>query len=262
MKRRFNYTNRKRIALDRISVTLNLINNTAESFDAIVRLDGMDLLDEANLYIEAYHRTDLMRYHFGTVGNITIPKDLNLSHLAHHEKLRFRVLVVDESGERGLILASADRIRPTNEGEGEDQKRPILPVDFRDLGRQVWRMEYDGDEPILLINERIPNIHNLAKSDPRFHLYIYPAVIHDLFTHMIFVDGVDDVDDPAQDWHRNWLTFATRFLPKEDIPEHLSQRDKEFDSQDVLRWIDRLTEEFCSSRSREWLKLLTLEEVG
>lgn len=262
MKRRFNYTDRKRITLDRISITLNLINNAAQSFDAVIKLDEMDLPDGANVYVEAYHRTDLMRYDFGTVRNLTPPEDLNLSHLAHRERLRFRVLVVDESDERGLILASADRIRPTNEGEGEDQKRSILSVDFCDLGRQVWRMNYDGDEPILLINERIPNIHNLAKSDPRFHLYVYPAVMRDLFNHMIFVEGVDNINEPAQDWHRNWLEFATRFLPKEDTPAHLNHRDDQFDPQDVLRWIDRVVGEFCSSRSKEWLRLLTLEEVG
>jgi len=31
---------------------------------------------------------------------------------------------------------------------------------------------------------------------------------------------------------------------------------------DILKWIDRLVEEFCSSRNKEWSKLLSLEEVG
>jgi hypothetical protein len=256
MIRRFNYTGRKRITSDRISIQVTRTDHILESFDAIIKLDDMGLPDLAKVYIEAYHHTDLSRYDFCTVGNIVRPEDTGLSQLAHHENLKFRVMVVDESGECGLILAMADKLRPS----GILEIRGILPVAFHDLGRQVWKVNYDGDEPVLLLNERIPNIHNLAKMDPRFHLCVYPAVIRDIFTHMFLVDGLNDFDEPLLEWHNNWLKFARRFLP-DDAWTHLQLQDDSFASADVLRWIDKLVEEFCSSRTREWLKLISLEEV-
>lgn len=256
MKRRFNYTERKRITLDRISINITRTNHVAESFDASINLEGMGLPDDAKVYVEAYHRTDLMRYPFGTVGNMVCPPDTGLSHLAHHENMRFRVIVVDESDKRGLILALADRMRPA----GIYRKRSILPVEFRDLGRQVWKVDYEGDEPVLLLNERIPNVHNLARTDPRFHLYIYPAVIREIFTHMFFIDEFD-VEEPAQEWHRSWLEFAKRFLGDDGVLQLQLEGDQS-DATDWLDWIDKLVEEFCSSRSKEWLKLISLEEVG
>lgn len=257
MKRRFNYTGRKRITLDRVSINVNRTDHMLESFDALIKLDDMELPDAAKVYIEAYHRDERERYDFDTVGSIGRPPDTGLAHLAYCEHLRFQVIVVDESHKHGLLLASADRIRPA----GVYRKRSILPVDFRDLGRQVWKVDYSGDEPVLLLNERIPNIHNLARIDPRFHLYVYPAVIRDIFTHMFFVDGIDDIEDPAQEWHKLWLEFAKRFLA-DDTLSQLNPQDEGFDTGDVLNWIDGLVEEFCSSRSKEWLKLLSLEEVG
>lgn len=257
MKRRFNYTGRKRITLDRVSINVNRTDHILESFDALINLDDMGLPDTAKVYIEAYHRQELVRYDFGTVGNIVRPDDTGLAALAYREDLRFRVMVVDEADECGLICAMADRIKPS----GIIQKRSILPVEFCDLGRQVWKVNYDGDVPVLLLNERVPNIHNLARTDPRFHLYVYPAVVRDIFTHMFFVDRVNDLDDPPQEWHKLWLEFARRFLADETWIQSQPQDDW-FDPADVLPWIDKLVEEFCSSRSREWLKLVNLEEVG
>jgi len=256
MKRRFNYTGRKRITLDRTSITINRTDHTAGSFDASIKLDEMGLPDHAKIYVEAYHHTDLARFPFGTVGNMIYPEDRTISHLAHYENLRFRVMVVDESNTRGLILALADRIRPT----GIYRKRSILPVDFRDLGRQVWKMDYSGDEPVLMLNIKIPNIHNLARTDPRFRLYIYPAVLRDIFSHILFIDRLDDIENPAQDWHATWLEFAKRFS-KDDSLSQLNLGEEQFDPQDALNWIDKLVEQFCSTQSKEWLKLLSLEEV-
>lgn len=257
MKRRFNYTDRKRITRDRISINVSRTDHTLESFDASINLENMGLPDLAELYIEVRHYTELMRYDFGKIGETTCPDDTSLSHLAHHEDLKFRVLVVDESHEQGLILALADRIRPS----GIIIKHSILPVEFRDLGRQIWKIEYGGDDPVLVLNDRVPNIHNIARTDVRFHLYVYPAVIRDIFKHMFLVDGVIDLDEPPQEWHRKWLAFARMFLP-DDAWTQLQVQDDCFDPVDIIDWVDVLVEEFCSSRSKEWLKLISLEEVG
>ena len=257
MRRRFNYTDRKRITLDRISIDISKKDNNTEYFTANIKLDDMALPDSAKVYVEAYHRTNLMRYGFGSVGVISSPEDTDLSQLANYENLRFRIIVVDESNERGLLLASADKIRPT----AAYLKRSILPVSFDDLGRQVWKVDYSGDEPLLLLNERIPNIHNVARTDPRFRLFVYPAVVREIFTYMFLIDKVNDIDEPEQEWHINWLRFAKRFITDDSFSQ-AELYDDEFNSDDVLNWIDKIVDGFCSSLRKEWLKLLSLEEVG
>lgn len=256
MKRRFNYTDRKRITQDRITISLTRRKGLAESFSASVKLDELGLPDAAKVYVEAYHRTDSARYPFGTVSNPISPEQTGLSDLAHPEDLRFRILVVNEAEEQGLILASADRIRPTAEYE----KQSILPVEIGDLGRQVWKLDFTGDQPVLVLNERLPNIHNLPTTDPRFRLYILPAVLREIYYYMFFVDRIDDLEEPAVEWHRNWLVFARRFFPQEaEWPE---KSDDEFSSEDVTNWINLLEREFCASLGKDWLKLVSLEEVG
>lgn len=256
MKRRLNYTERKRITQDRITISLSRRKGLAESFSASVKPDGLNLPDAAKIYVEAYHRTDYVRYSLGTVGNPRLPEYTGLPDLAHPGDLKFRIIVVDETAEHGLILASADGIRPTVEYE----KQSILPVKIEDLGRQVWKLDFTGDEPVLVLNERLPNINNLPSTDPRFRLYILPAVLREVFSHMYFIDRIEDLEEPAVSWHRNWLDFAKRFLP--DKTRWPQRSDDEFSSEDVTDWIDRLELEFCASLGKDWLKLVSLEEVG
>ena len=155
MKRTLNYTNRKRITREQISIIPNREQGVIKSFDASIQLTGIELPDDAIIYVEAYHRTDLARFCFSTVGNPAPPEVTDLSHLSRSENLGFRVLVVDESSERGLILAVVDGIFPIAEGKDISRKREILLVERKDLGRQVWRLAYGDRLPTLQINNNI-----------------------------------------------------------------------------------------------------------
>ncbi len=249
MKRRFNFTGRRRIPRERISINLNKSGESVESFSATIDLNGIDLLSNAKVYLDAYHRTERRRYNFGTVENIVPPQNTGLATLAYGENLKFQLLVVDESEHYGLILAHADKLKP----ESGADKKPILPVDFRDLGQQIWKVEYSEDEnaPLLLLNTKIQNIQNIAKSDPQFIMFTYPAVFREVLIHMVFVEGVASSTDPPIDWHRDWLQFAQRILPGESLPESLNPEDGNFEKERVKLWIDRVIEEFCASRN-EW----------
>lgn len=254
MKRRFNYTGRKRITREQISVILNRDGNSIRSFNANIDLNRLNLPFNAKVYVEAYHRTDLRRYDFGTVAEVVTPPATDLATLAYSENLKFRILVVDESGLHGLILAHGDRIKP----ESDVDRKPILPVEFRDLGQQVWRVDFTGDEgaPVIVLNKRIPNIQSIARSDPQFIMYVYPAVILEVLTHMIFVEGISSASDPAVEWHGDWLTFAKMILPSEGPPEILDIQDEPLDKEGAEEWINRVVEEFCASRN-EWKEYIT-----
>lgn len=223
------------------------------SFSAKINLDGFNFPPDAKVYIDAYYRTEVKRYDFGTAENIVPPRDTGLAGLAYPENLKFRILIVDKSGQHGLILAHADRIRPLSDMD----TKSILPVDFIDIGQQIWRVDFTGDSgsPILVINKKIPNIETIVKSDPQFIMYVYPAVIREVLTHIVFVDGVESPSDPSIEWHSDWLDFSRRVLPGEGPPEILDPREDNFEGDAAKEWINKVVEEFSASRN-EWRKLI------
>jgi hypothetical protein len=241
---------------------LNRKDSFTRSFNVKISLDGFDFSPSAKIYIEAYHKTEVKRYNFGTVENIIPPRDTGLAGLAYPENLKFRILVVDESGQHGLILARADGIKPVSDLD----TKSILPVDFVDIGQQIWRLDFTGDggAPILTINKKIPGIELIAKSEPQFIMYVYPAVIREVLTYMIFVEGVDSPIDPPVEWHREWIEFSRRILPGEGPPESLNPEDDDFDRDAATEWINKIVEEFSASRNewREFMRLMSGEEKG
>lgn len=259
MKRRFNYTNRVKITRDKFSIILNRENGDVKSFSVIIKLEGLALPPDAKVYVDAFRRNEKNRFIFGEVGNILQPPDTGLSSFAYRENLKFRILVVDKS--YGLILAQVDRISP----ETEPDRKSILPVDFgHDLGQRIWVVEYTEyeDAPILYINRKISNIENIAKTDSRFFMHVYPVVIKEILTHMVFVDEVDSPSDPSIDWHRDWLKFSQIILNSENPPQILDLKDDYFDKEEVENWINKIVEEFCMSCRKEWLSYISqIEEA-
>jgi len=256
MKRTINYTGRKRIAGKHFSIDLNRDKNSVKSFTANIDLNDLNLPAEAAVYVEAYHLSDYQRYRFGTVSNPTALDETDLSKLGYPENLTFRIIVVDETGIRGRILAHAAGIRPTKIGDKLYRKESILPVDFRDIGHQSWTMRYESSgEPVLVINE---NLRNTAKADSRFFVYVYPAALREALLHMIFITKID-VSEP-EEWQGNWLTFARQYVA--DMPDPFNPDDEGFEDVEVLEWVDRVVEGFCNSRNREWNKFIEIEEAA
>ncbi len=253
MKRRFNYTGRKKIFQEQVAIKLRKENESIKSFDVQLGLDDTKLPENASIYIEAHHRTDFKRYYFGSVGIRQLP-DTSLSELGNIDYLQFRVKIVDEAGESGLILAEADRIRASEEGGEKLRKRCILPVEFdKDLGQQVWRLDLSGTQPVLEFNRRIPYIRHLAKSDTSFFFHVYPVVIRTVLSYMFFIEGLSDLKEPDQDWCKDWLGFV-KSISTEDPPELVDPEENGYDDfkRDILNWIDRVVEEFCAVHTSKW----------
>lgn len=247
MKRTLNYTERKKIGRERIEMYLNTENGNVVSF-TLSRLDlnGLDLPGSANVFTEAYYRTELKRFNCGNVSKLRNPFTGDLREMVYPQYLRFRILVVDTID--GRILAHADKISFQHPAE----RKSILPVEFKDLGNEMWSIEYEDDEggPILCINNKIPNVQGIAQTDPSFFIFLYPAAFREILTHMIFVDGIESMNDPAVEWHANWLTFS-RYLGVEP-PVSLNPGDASFDRDDAIKWIDENVKAFCDSNA-DWL---------
>lgn len=253
MKRVLNFTDRKRIERKNVSLRFDKKNDKVTGF-VIEKIDlnGLQLPGNALVYVEAYYRTELKRFKLGAVNSLTFPFEDNLDGMAYPKNSKFRILVVDPSDLK--ILAHADKISPDDADKISPDKITgkiaILPVQFTDLGNEIWRVEYEGDEgsPILLINEKIPS--NLTIQDPQFILFVYPAVLREILTHIVFIDKIDSTEELTVDWHRNWLKFIQELGVK--IPESLSVDDDNKNGDDILEWIDKCIEQFCNKHSKKF----------
>src|SRR5207244_5929254 len=54
---------------------------------------------------------------------------------------------------------------------------PLLPTMLADLGHAVWQLDFSNDQPVLLLNRSIENIHMIARGDDQFLSLVYPAVV-------------------------------------------------------------------------------------
>jgi hypothetical protein len=247
MKRKFNYTGREKLTRDSIKISTNKLDGKSKSISVNINLNEIKYSGDTKIYLDAYHKTDRKRFDFGKINERVIPEDLTIDELSYTDNLMFRLLLIDESGERGKIIAHADRIRADENAD----KKPILPVRFDDLGQQVWKLEFMGDEggPILCVNSNIPAVENLVKSDSVFFMFVFPAAIREILTHMIFIDKVENQEEPSVVWHSDWLKYSKIVLPNETIP-NLEPEEREDDI--IISWIDQVVEEFCNSRRIEW----------
>jgi len=211
---RINSTGRKRLLRECVRVRLfEQGGGRAPTFEANVKLPAdLKLPASAKVYVEAYVKSSSMRFDFGTVGQIAPPSGLALTEIDAGAAVLFRVKVVDESAEIGRILASADGIRPESDSDG-DERKPLLPLQSRDLGEEIWRLDIDKDAGCtLIVNNRIPDLIELLKSDSRAQSFIYPEVVRRI---VLFIYGGDPEFDADAEWAADWKEWIDAQLNRQ-----------------------------------------------
>jgi hypothetical protein len=235
MLRTFNYTGRKRITGDDYVIALHSAEGGELEANVDIEASTMGLPEHARIYVEAYYQTNWQRLDCGTVGVPTEIKNECLHEFDPGAPVRFRIRIIDESGHTGLVLASADGISP----ETDDNKKntePLLPVHFLNLGSEIWRVRWAGDNAVLEINNGIPGHRHLAQRDPVFHAYVLPAVLREVLTRTIIDhNGVEaEEGTPAQDW----IQFGASLSGSYPEPYEPGEEEKIYD------WVDQVIEQF------------------
>ncbi len=119
----------------------------------------------------------------------------------------------------GRILAASHAIRPFDERLADDQHRAILPVETKDLGEVVWRLDMSGsDRPTLLISHRIPSLLEKIRTDPFVQGAIVPHAVRQILVSILDPDRGEVTDDA--EWVQDWKTWASDILGRsveEDI---------------------------------------------
>jgi len=247
MIRRFNYTDRKRIKNKDVSIALDDSTNPV-SFNACFDLAPYALDPAARVFVEVYRGASFMRFPFGTVERSVLPADRRLPDFEGGRFSSFRVKVVVDD-DSGRLLATTATLSPDKPRQNEAE--PLLHLHQTDLVNQIWKLNFDGEGVELQLNRRIEGIDGIAKNDPGFRSLVFPAVVREVLTYIIFVRKEEDADDDEESPWSKWLKFVSTFYPEKypgPCTEEEESREEEF-----LEWIDGAVEAFCSRQ--EWKKL-------
>lgn len=229
MQTTLNYTNRKRI--EKKEVLFSFTEDEAEipEFNVLFNMDMDRYPSDASVYVEAYHKETRQRFDFGKVSNISPPEDRRLTELDHSGSIQFRVLIVDESGKNGLLLASGTKLNAKSD-DGLD-KSSILSVKSVDLGQIPWKMQMEyGERPILLLNNSIPNSIHKMRHDQVFQSLILPAAFREILTFFLWND------DNQSDQAKQWFAYADDFAESKPTTQ---------DTSELLDWVDAVVTEFA-----------------
>lgn len=237
MIRKFNYTGRRKIPKTAVAFTRTEYRGVA-GFNATFDLSNLGFPPEARVYVEPYYNASFMRFGFGTVDKPVYDGDTSLTGIPPTDVIHFRVKIVDESGEHGLILGKIDGITLVN-SEGETNRTSILHVNTCDLGEQIWRMNFESGNtfPVLEVNSDIPGIKEIIKNDPKFFSLVYPAALREILWNI--VTDHQDFETDGDSWQSKWLLFCEKTLGIKTILE------KDIESELLQQWINDVVDSFC-----------------
>ncbi|MBL7701089.1 MAG: hypothetical protein JNM14_02470 [Ferruginibacter sp.] len=241
MIRRFNYTDRIKIPRNRIDVAL-FKDNEGKYFRAKIDLAGLKFPATARVFVEPNYKSVYQRFDFGTVGDLKEPASTRLTELPETELVNFDISVVDESEKVGLLLGKARGI-PVSTNDLPNDRIPLLYVNPVDLKDQFWKLTFDSSEdnrPVLEINNRIPELYEMAKNDFKFISLVYPAAFRIVLTRIV---EEDDFDFEEDHWISQWLKFIDSVLGIKYFPETDNESGSLTPEQE--EWIDDCVNAYC-----------------
>lgn len=233
MQRTINHTGRHKVEVKELQINIQEQTNGVPVFDVDFSLNREKLPDDASIYIEAYQRNTLQRFHFGTVGEIRKPVNRELDQLDLTSPALFRIRIVDESKHLGRLVASAEGLKPKGDND-EDQRSSLLVFRSRPMGQQTWRVEFDtGGKPELCINSRIPDAKNQLLNNPQFQSLILPAAFRQILMFYLWNDNEEEGGVEEQ-----WMTFA----------EHIAyEKPQGNDPLQLTAWVDDVADRFSEA---------------
>jgi len=233
--RRVSFLNRKKIK--KSDYDISIINqNSTLTFDAILTLTEYSFPNSARIVIEAYRQTNWMRFEFGNVGNLQHPENRMLSEFDSEEGIKFRVKVISEDENKGVLLGEADKINPklSNSTGDEISLLPVQPSS--DLQQEIFRLEFDF-EPRLLVNSNLGDWRSLLLT-PTFYALVFPDILRQILNRILLIDNQNiDIDD-KQDWRVKWILFTKNIPGVQDFPNS-------DDVNEIDYWIDESVAAFC-----------------
>lgn len=143
-----------------------------------------------------------------------------------------QVRVVSRDGaSTGMLLGSTNQWTLSNGGDSDG----ILLFQPADIAPRLWKLDIrdsSDEQPILYVDERIPDASIWAKSDPLFAACVLPHVVSETMRKVL-----SSPSSPEDGWEADWLAWASALMPGSKPPFSGSEGDK-------AEWIDELIAAF------------------
>lgn len=243
MIRRLNYTGRKKISRSKVTVRLSSAGAGRSGFQIEFDLSGYDFPEDATVFVEAYNSASYMRFPFGTIRERRDPKDVRLLDITSRPLPKFRLKVIDQSKRHGLLLGVADKLIPLRPQEELSNKQSLLPVDFCDLGDEIWRLDL-SDWPVLELNNNIDSIGEVARSGDSFLALVYPEVVRRILHEIVIEQDLSDPGFDDSEWTSLWLRYVCSLPGVSEPPSGASEAARTRRTE----WIDQAVQAFCRSK--------------
>jgi hypothetical protein len=238
MVRKFNYTNRRKVSRENITISIQR-NGSKSTFNAVLEKSNLKFPETAKVYIEPYYGANYLRFGFGTVADLKQPDNTDITDLRQFsDKIYFRLKIVDESQENGLLLGFADKLPLVDDSDPSNKSSILFVNPVRMETNEIWKVNFESESegmPVLEVNNSIEGIKELARSDARFIAFVYPAAIR-LILQKIINDH--NIVPDGDEWYAKWVRFTQQALGV-DTPK--------LDSSDELfsNWVDDCVKSFC-----------------
>ncbi len=247
MKRTFNYTKRQRI--DRRHVQIRLLESSPESasIDVGVDLTVYDFVSTARAYIEARGESAFERFELENPFDRLYHDRFELVDTSISSVTNFYLRVV-EDGVGGRLLGLATDVKLTNPADLITERDALLPVEWADIGQEIWRMRYDESSgPTLLVSRVLQDNFTQISADPMFAGCIVPQAFRRVLEFALSDGDETDIDDSwFSEWHR-WMLSLPGLSPLAlRLEDELQRRDR------IDEWIDESVDEFSKLSSNRF----------
>ena len=206
--KRFNYTGRKKILREDVSIRLHGDFDAKPVVDVAVDLTDYDFPGDAEIYLEPQQQTRFMRLLLGECGALKIhARLLELTEFDDADGLSFRIKIVEPN--KGKLLGIAENIKPYNKDEKlDDNQQSILPVRSTDLTQTgvLWRIGFGDQEAVLEIEKELGGKEQVVRS-LLFRGFILPAAMRQILAKIVSDEWDESLADP-QELSTRWLIFA------------------------------------------------------
>jgi hypothetical protein len=261
MKRRFNYTKRRKLPRSQVALAWKEPSSPSEPpifFGTIDPTLDPPLPSDAEIYLEAYSGAINMRFFCGTVAKPSLSEENSLHLFAPGQSPLFRVKVTAPNDPLKTILARADSVSPMSPDDAKAGRISILPVERVDLGDLLWKVSLDDiNQPKLQLNKTVTEPRDIATmaNDGDFIALAYPAVIREILTAVLSAEEAED-DHP-------WIEFGARLAgihPPDEDDFPLDDNEELIKEQSI--WIDSAVQGFAShfEAKRNFITHKTLTE--
>jgi hypothetical protein len=122
----------------------------------------------------------------------------------------------------------------------------LLEIVPADLANELWKVDFDGDEPQLQINQSLVASPALLVRDDRFVSLVLPQVLRIILTHILIVNRFDATED-VTGWRAQWLRLSMALPGVGDEPPHveLGEVGALQNQEELEQWIDDAVRSFA-----------------